>query len=132
MTATDPPPDFFITGNKRPASFPLAAEPAPPVAEEPGLYEYTGNDLFLMTHGYPKNNPPKHIPNRRRDEDTRGFSLFREIKKYFYANSEAFYLLRTIADCFLRFETVCFTNLIDCFYSISFAIRYSLFLFAIH
>jgi hypothetical protein len=25
----------------------------------------------------------KHIPNRRLDEDVRGFSLFREIKKYF-------------------------------------------------
>jgi hypothetical protein len=40
-------------------------------------------ELFLMTHGYPRDNPPKSIPNRRRDEDSRGFSLFREIKKYF-------------------------------------------------
>ena len=30
-----------------------------------------------------KDNPPKHIPNRHRDDDLRGFSLFREIKKYF-------------------------------------------------
>ena len=62
MTATDLPPDFFITGNKRPASFPLAAEPAPPVSEEPGLYEYTGNDLFLMTHGYPGITRPNTSP----------------------------------------------------------------------
>ena len=80
---TDVPPDFFITGNKRPASFPFAAAPAPPIAEEPGSYDQTSNDLFLMTHGYPRDNPPKHIPNRRLDEDVRGFSLFREIKKYF-------------------------------------------------
>ncbi len=88
LLETDPPPDFFITGNKRPASFPVATAPAPPVSEEPGSYDQTSNDLFLMTHGYPRNNPPKHIPNRRLDEDVRGFSLFREIKKYF-CNSRA-------------------------------------------
>ena len=40
-----------------------------------------GAGLFLMAHGYPQDNPPKHIPNRRHEEDTQGFSLFREIRK---------------------------------------------------
>jgi hypothetical protein len=84
LSKTDDPADMFITRNRRPASFPPANAPAPPVSEEPpGLYNRTGDELFLMTHGYPRNNPPKHIPNRHRDDDIRGFSLFREIKKYF-------------------------------------------------
>ena len=36
-----------------------------------------------MTHGYPRDNPPKHIPNRRLEEDFKSTSLFSEIRKYF-------------------------------------------------
>ncbi len=100
------PPDFFITAHKRPASFPLPAAPGPSdpcpselpspetatrkpklfLPEPPEGVDYCAAkaaELFHMTHGYPRDNPPKHIPNRRHDEDTRGFSLFREIRKFF-------------------------------------------------
>ncbi len=101
-----PPPDFFITAHKRPASFPLPAAPGPShpcpselpspetatrkpkllLPEPPKGVDYCSAkaaELFHMTHGYPRDNPPKPIPNRCHDEDTRGFSLFREIKKFF-------------------------------------------------
>jgi hypothetical protein len=42
-----------------------------------------GAELFIMTHGYPRDNPPKNIPNRRLEEDLKSTSLFSEIKKYF-------------------------------------------------
>ncbi len=40
------------------------------------------DELFEISHGYKRHNPPKHIPNRRRDEDFRSTSIFGDPKKY--------------------------------------------------
>ena len=50
------------------------------------LYDETAaraDELFEIAHGYPRNNPPKHIPNRRWDEDHRSTSIFRDLNKYY-------------------------------------------------
>jgi hypothetical protein len=40
--------------------------------------------LFLMTHGYPRDNPPKNIPDRHRDDLNFGNpGLFRSMKGNF-------------------------------------------------
>ena len=87
---------MFITGHRDPPHSPVPLTPRlfprPPIPVRPHrrlrlpkdpVYTPSADELFLMTHGYPRDNPPKHIPNRRLDEDTRGFSLFREIKTFF-------------------------------------------------
>ncbi len=38
------------------------------------------DELFEISHGYKRNNPPKTIPNRRRDEDFRSRSIFGDVK----------------------------------------------------
>ena len=70
------PPDIRVespgTGNPGPKS--------PPPYDETAR---RADELFLMTHGYPRNNPPKHIPNRRREEDFRSQGLFGDPSKIF-------------------------------------------------
>ena len=38
------------------------------------------DELFEISHGYKRNNPPQTIPNRRRDEDFRSRSIFGDVK----------------------------------------------------
>jgi hypothetical protein len=38
------------------------------------------DELFEISHGYKRHNPPKHIPNRRLDEDFRSRSIFGDVK----------------------------------------------------
>ena len=68
------PPDIPVespgTGNPGP-------KPPPPYDET----ARRADELFLMTHGYPRNNPPKHIPNRRWQEDFRSQGIFGDPSK---------------------------------------------------
>ena len=69
---TDPPPDSLATPNSK-------LKPPPP-------YDATAaraDELFEITHGYKRHNPPKHIPNRRRQEDFRSSSIFGDPSKIF-------------------------------------------------
>jgi hypothetical protein len=90
--SSDPPDGTLATQNQAiGTAFPIKGEvilrhkngffPEPP--EGVDYCAAKGAELFLMTHGYPMNNPPKNIPNRRLQEDVRSSSLFEEIKKYF-------------------------------------------------
>ena len=121
-------PDHCLSDPCPLAPDPCLSEPAPPVSEEPGLHDYTGNDLFLMTHGYPRDNPPKHIPNRRLDEDSTGFQLVPGNQKILltcYFSLFIFYVLIFFAICSLFFIFLPFAIR----YSLFLAIRSSLFIF---
>ena len=65
----------------KPAPDHTQAEPAPAEPDLALLLSNSADDLFEITHGYKRNNPPKHIPNRRRDEDFRSFSIFGDPSK---------------------------------------------------
>ena len=52
------------------------SKPPPPYDEMAAR----ADELFEISHGYKRNNPPKTIPNRRRDEDFRSRSIFGDVK----------------------------------------------------
>jgi hypothetical protein len=57
-----------------------------PGPKPPPPYDETArraDELFMMSHGYPRNNPPKRIPNRRRDEDFRSNLVFGDPSKIY-------------------------------------------------
>ena len=66
-----------------PTENPAPAESAPAAPDLALLFSNSADDLFAMTHGYYRHNPPKHIPNRRRDEDFRSSSIFGDPRKIF-------------------------------------------------
>ena len=51
-------------------------KPPPP----PDETSRRADELFEISHGYKRNNPPPIIPNRRRDEDFRSHSVFGDVK----------------------------------------------------
>ena len=51
-------------------------KPPPPYDETAAR----ADELFEISHGYKRHNPPKPIPNRRRDEDFRSRSIFGDVK----------------------------------------------------
>ncbi len=76
--AVDPAPDL-----SSPIPGPGAADPG---RKPPPPYDETArraDELFEISHGYKRNNPPKHIPNRRRDEDFRSNSIFGDPSKIY-------------------------------------------------
>jgi hypothetical protein len=76
--AVDPAPDL-----SSPIPGPGAADPG---RKPPPPYDETArraDELFEISHGYKRNNPPKHIPNRRRDEDFRSKSIFGDPSKIY-------------------------------------------------
>jgi hypothetical protein len=76
--AVDPAPDL-----SSPIPGPGAADPG---RKPPPPYDETArraDELFEISHGYKRNNPPKHIPNRRRDEDFRSNSIFGNPRKIY-------------------------------------------------
>ena len=55
----------------------LLSKPKPPPP-----YDETSrraDELFEISHGYKRHNPPKHIPDRRRDEDFRSHTIFGDV-----------------------------------------------------
>jgi hypothetical protein len=74
-----PPADLAATDNDLPsANCPLPT--ADCLSDETAA---RADELFHMAHGYPRNNPPKHIPNRRREEDFRSSSVFGDPRKIY-------------------------------------------------
>ena len=70
-----PDPCFLETENRKPKTENgLLTEPLDETAAR-------ADDLFEITHGYKRNNPPKHIPNRRWEEDFRSSSIFGDPRK---------------------------------------------------
>jgi hypothetical protein len=76
---TDTDPCLLETENRKPETEnQLLNNPKPPPP-----YDETArraDELFEISHGYKRNNPPKPIPNRRRDEDFRSRSIFGDVK----------------------------------------------------
>ncbi len=82
----DPPPDSFETRNSELETAVPETEPQKPGTKPPPPYDETArraDELFEISHGYKRNNPPKHIPNRRREEDFRSTSIFGDPKKIY-------------------------------------------------
>ena len=71
------------TPSENPAPDNSQAEPAPAEPDLALLLSNSADDLFEITHGYKRNNPPKHIPYRHRDEDFRSTSIFGDPRKIF-------------------------------------------------
>ena len=82
-----PSPDSLETQNSEPeTAFPEKESAFCPLPSANCLYDETAaraDELFEIAHGYKRHNPPKHIPNRRREEDFRSSSIFRDLNKYF-------------------------------------------------
>ncbi len=59
---------------------PYTPDPGPPDPHKPlNPFTHPGDYLFALTHGYRRDNPPKHIPDRRWEED---FGNPRKFKGY--------------------------------------------------
>ena len=88
----DPPPDYLDTGNpeletpnpelETDSALPETANQEPGTKPPPPYDETSAraDELFEISHGYKRNNPPPIIPNRRRDEDFRSRSIFGDVK----------------------------------------------------
>ena len=81
----DPPSDYLDTGNPELETDSALKETAnrEPGTKPPPPYDETvarADELFEISHGYKRNNPPPIIPNRRRDEDFRSRSIFGDVK----------------------------------------------------
>ena len=75
------PDDSLVVPDPEPAA--PQAEPAPAAPDLALLFSNSADDLFEITHGYKRHNPPKHIPYRHRDEDFRSTSIFGDPRKIF-------------------------------------------------
>ena len=65
---------------------PDSPETRDPKRKAPPPYDETSrraDELFEISHGYKRNNPPQNIPNRRRDEDFRSRSIFGDPSKIY-------------------------------------------------
>ena len=71
-------PDSLATQNSKLETIIAPAEPDLAL-----LLSNSADDLFEITHGYKRNNPPKHIPNRRWEEDCRSSSIFGDPSKIY-------------------------------------------------
>jgi hypothetical protein len=86
LCLTDPPPDSLETRNPELKTPPPETEPQKPGTKPPPPYDETArraDELFEISHAYKRHNPPKTIPNRRRDEDFRSNTIFGDPKKIF-------------------------------------------------
>jgi hypothetical protein len=67
------------TGNQEPATNPDPSSLIPfPCPEDETARR--ADELFEISHGYKRNNPPPIIPDRRREEDFRSRSIFGDVK----------------------------------------------------
>ncbi len=81
---SEPPPLPLETRNPELETSLLENNPDPSsLIPDPCLSDETArraDELFEISHGYKRNNPPKHIPDRRRDEDFRSRTIFGDVK----------------------------------------------------
>ena len=76
---TDTDPGLLETENRKPETENQlfnVPKPPPPCDET----SRRADELFEISHGYKRNNPPPIIPNRRLEEDFRSRSIFGDVK----------------------------------------------------
>ena len=77
----EPKTDSLETQNE--TAFPVENSALCPLPTADCPYDETAaraDELFEISHGYKRNNPPKTIPNRRLEEDFRSRSIFGDVK----------------------------------------------------